>query len=163
METGSMADWFSAAGTIFSAVVALSLGLHKKAINASFMVNYSIILKKWTLTVSNAGINPLNFDVRIIDKNGKTYRTMSGVEARKLYDGVCPGGEIELLPDTPSMHLNLLIRDNISSGKVRLQFIKQNRKETLYRVWLSLMGHKIFYKKIDEGRINPDDFGLSKH
>lgn len=162
MEPGSMADWFSAAGTIFSAAVALYLGLHRKTINASFMVNYSIILRKWTLTVSNAGINSLNFDVRIIDKNGKIYRTMSGVEARKPYDRVCPGGEIELLPDTPSMHLNLLIRDNISSGKIRLQFIKQNRKETLYRVYFFLMGYKFFYKKIDEQRINPDDFDLSK-
>ena len=43
METGNLADWFSAIGTIFSAIVALYLGLRKKRINVSYVINYNII------------------------------------------------------------------------------------------------------------------------
>ncbi|UAW61164.1 LPXTG cell wall anchor domain-containing protein [Limosilactobacillus reuteri] len=46
METGNLADWFSAIGTVFSAIVALYLGLRKKRINVSYVINYNIILKK---------------------------------------------------------------------------------------------------------------------
>ena len=45
-------------------------------------------------------------------------------------------------------------------SKVKLQFIKKNKTEYLYRVYFSLMGRKILYRKIDEQKINLDN--LSK-
>ncbi|MCC4456013.1 MULTISPECIES: hypothetical protein [Limosilactobacillus] len=160
METGNLADWFSAIGTVFSAIVALYLGLRKKRINVSYVINYNIILKKWTITVCNASLTPLNYDGWIIDAQGMKHRTGCGVEARKPYNGICPGGEIELLKNAPSMHLNLFLNERISLSKVKLQFIKKNKTEYLYRVYFSLMGRKILYRKIDEQKINLDN--LSK-
>ena len=67
------------------------------------------------------------------------HRTGCGVEARKPYNGICPGGEIELLKNAPSMHLNLFLNERISLSKVKVKLnysLLRKTKQNIYIVFI---------------------------
>ena len=156
MGLGSIADLLGAATTTISSIVALYLGLRKDSLNINCLINYDVNIRRWVVSISNAGTTPMLIR-GVIYHDGKKSRMDCGIEARKPLDATCPGGEFEIPIDNysaASIKCYIKWKELISGRNIKLQFLKKGNKQILYKVYWGIHHHRIIYKKLDEKSIN---------